>query len=343
METAAHRSTASIALPASQGRPGSRVKVAIKMIAVLALLGVLGYKGALSIDKTKQALLDFGHVIPAFGLMMFTMVLGMVRWQWLLKAQGISLPFLRTAELTLIGNFFNVALPGAVSGDLVKAFYVGKEVEGQRARAFGAILFDRVVGLSALVMVSAGALTVGFASFVGTPLLHGIRVLMILAAAGVISFYAYLFMVREHHDPLLRALKHFEKKIPRVDSVTRIYLGLRHYHHHPMTVARALALSIGVHLLVGLASLWFARALGDAVTPLVAVYVVVPLGLLVTAVPVAPAGVGTGHAAFFFLFRLIGSQVGPDVYTLYAIAMVLIALIGGVVYLRFKTVAGPAS
>src|SRR4051812_40184442 len=75
----------------------SRMKLAVKIIAVVGLLGLLGYKGALSVEKTKQALLDWRHVGPAFGLMMLTMVLGMVRWQWLLQAQGIFLPFSRTA------------------------------------------------------------------------------------------------------------------------------------------------------------------------------------------------------------------------------------------------------
>jgi uncharacterized protein (TIRG00374 family) len=315
----------------------TRWKLALKITIVVALLAALGHKGALSLTKTSQAILDYPNFLPAMGLQLVALVLGFIRWQWLLRAQDIHLPFRRTVQLGLIGNFFNVALPGAVSGDLVKAYYVGHEVAGKRARAFGAILFDRVVGLSALVMVSAGALTFGFEKFRGTALIHGVRVVMILAAVGVISFYSYLFTVKEHHDPLLLFIRKLEGRMPRMGSFTRIYEGIRHYHHHPIAVAGVLGISIVIHLLVGLSCLYFVRALGDPLVQLLSVYVIVPLGLLVTAVPIAPAGIGTGHYAFQYLFSLIGSLVGPDAYSLYALSLASWAAVGGFIYLRFKS------
>ena len=60
--------------------------------------------------------------------------LGPIRWQLLLRAQGIKLSMGRTAQLTLIGNFFNIALPGAVSGDFVKAF-LHRQGDRRAARA----------------------------------------------------------------------------------------------------------------------------------------------------------------------------------------------------------------
>src|SRR5579885_102540 len=206
--TEAQRAT--LAFQHTQAR--SYWKTALKAAAVIALLVVLGMKGFISLDKTRRALGDWGHIVPAIVFSFIALCRGILRWQWLLRAQGIRIPLLRTAELSLIGNFFNVALPGAVSGDLVKAFYVGREVEGKRARSLGAILFDRVVGLSALVMVSAGALSLGLEAYRGTALLKGIQVLMALAAAGVISFYAYLFLVGERRDPLLALLKRLETR-----------------------------------------------------------------------------------------------------------------------------------
>jgi hypothetical protein len=79
-----------------------------------------------------------------------------------------------------------------------------------------------------------------------------------------------------------------------------------------------------------------AHALGDSHLPLVSLYVVVPIGLVLTSIPIAPAGVGTGHAAFLYLFHLIGSDRGADVFSLYAIGNLFTGLIGGLVYLQFK-------
>lgn len=315
----------------------NRIKTGLKVAFVIGLLYYLSQKGFISANQTGRAFRDLPHVLPAFAAMLFSAFLGAVRWQLLLRGQGIRLPFGRVTQLTLIGNFFNIALPGAVSGDFVKAFYVGKEVEGQRARSFGSILFDRVAGLSALVLVSAGAMLTGLSEFGQSALISSTRVFIVTGAVCVLAFYGYLFLVREHHDPFLRLLRAIETKIPKGNSFTKIYEGLRHYHNHRFIVLQVLAISVFIHLMVGWTAWHFAAALGETSIPLLSLYVIVPLGLLVTAVPIAPAGVGTGHAAFLFLFGLLGSQRGADVFTLVALCNVLIGAIGGVVYLRFRS------
>ncbi|MGK5082656.1 lysylphosphatidylglycerol synthase transmembrane domain-containing protein [Bdellovibrionota bacterium FG-1] len=315
----------------------SYLKTFLKIGFVAGLLYFLSQKGFISLRQTGEAFAHWKQSGPAIAAMFFTTLLGILRWQLLLRAQGISLSLGRVTQLTLIGNFFNIALPGAVSGDFVKAFYIGKEIGGQRARAFGSILFDRVAGLSALVLVSASALLLGLGEFRHSALLAGTRFFVVCAALCVLVFYGYLFLVREHHDPALRILRSIEARFPKVSSVTRIYEGLRHYHNHRITVLQVLALSVVIHLFIGWASYRFAMALGETNLALLAIYVIVPLGLLVTAVPVAPAGVGTGHAAFLFLFGLLGSQRGADIYTLFALVNIAIGAIGGLVYLRFRS------
>jgi uncharacterized protein (TIRG00374 family) len=314
-----------------------KVTLMFKVLLVFGLLYFLAKKGFISVQSMQQAFLQWQKMVPAMTALAVAAFLGVIRWQWLLKAQNIHLDWLRTFQLTFIGNFFNIALPGAVSGDFVKAFYVGKEVKGQRARAFGSILFDRVAGLSALVLVSAGALITDLGSFLHTPLISGIRVVLGVGAASVIFFYTYLFLVREKHDPVLRILKGTEKRFPRTSSLTRIYESLRHYHHHRWTVTKVLLISILIHLTVGWGCLYFAQALGDLDISLRSLYVVVPIGLLITAVPVAPAGVGTGNVAFLYFFQLIHSERGADVYSLVALTNILIGFIGGMIYFRFRS------
>ena len=308
------------------------LKLLLKIAFVALLLYFLGQKGFLSLKNTGKALTQYSDTVPALLALILTSLLGVVRWQWLLQAQGIHLPLKRVTQLSFVGMFFNIALPGAVSGDFVKAFYVGKEIQGQRARAFGSILFDRVAGLSALVILSAGALAIHPDSTFNV-----IKIPIILAALWFVFFYAYLFLVREHHDPLLRLFKAVELKIPRTGTITRIYEGLRHYHNHRVTVVKVLALSLFVHMIVGWMFLRFSHAMETPIMDLVSLYVVVPLGLLVTAIPIMPAGVGTGHAAFLFLFHLLGNEKGADVFTLYALANIFVCgVLGGLVYLQFR-------
>jgi uncharacterized protein (TIRG00374 family) len=313
------------------------IKTSLKVAFVLALLVFLSKKGFISAQSTGRAFINWQYSLPGFAVMVFTSLLGVVRWQLLLRAQGIRLSWTRITQLTYIGNFFNIALPGAVSGDFVKAFYIGKELDGHRARAFGSILFDRVAGLSALVVVSAAALLAGYSEFAHSAILSGTRVFIVTGAACVLFFYCYLFLVREHHDPVLRLLRALEAKIPKARSIAQIYIGLRHYHNHRRTVLEVLAISVAIQVMVGWACWLYAASIGETQLSLLALYVVVPLGMLVTAVPVAPAGVGTGHAAFLFLFGLLGSQRGADVFTLLALSNIVLGAVGGAVYLRFRS------
>lgn len=315
----------------------SWAKTILKIVFVLGLLFYLSQKGFISAHETGRAVLNWQESLPGLLAMIASAFLGPIRWQLLLRAQGIKLSMGRTAQLTLIGNFFNIALPGAVSGDFVKAFYIGKEIDGQRARSFGSILFDRVAGLSALVLISAAALLAGFSQFAHSALMAGTRVFIVTGAACVLFFYCYLFLVREHHDPILKIFRAIEVRLPKAGALTQIYVGLRHYHNHRLVVSQVLAISVVIQLLVGWACWHFAAALGETGLPLLALYVIVPLGMLVTAVPVAPAGVGTGHAAFLFLFGLLGCRRGADIFTLFALGNILVGMIGGMVYLRFRS------
>ncbi|MBI3534165.1 MAG: flippase-like domain-containing protein [Deltaproteobacteria bacterium] len=312
------------------------IKWFLKITFVVVLFYFLGKKGFLSLDATKKALLQWDKSVPAMAALFFLTFLGIIRWQWLLYAQDIRLHWKRTIQLHFIGQFFNVALPGAVSGDFVKAFYIAHEVPGKRSPAFGSILFDRVSGLSALVLVSGFALGLNYFSLEGTALMSAVRLLLIIATFCVIAFYGYLFLIQEHHDPMLRFFRYLESKFSRAGSLTRIYMGLRHYHFYRFTVFKVIALSILIHITVCWVFLSFAYALGDFHIERYTVFIIVPIGLLVTAIPVMPAGIGTGHIAFAALFSLLNSKRGADIFSLFVLTQLFISAIGGIVYLKFR-------
>ncbi len=315
----------------------SKIILALKILFVFGLLYFLAQKGFISVEATQGALKQWKKILPAMLVLFLTASLGVVRWQWLLEAQNIHLSWKKIFQLTFIGNFFNIALPGAVSGDFVKAYYIGQEIKGKRSKAFGSILFDRVAGVSALVLVSAGTLLLDYRSYLNTPMFSAIQFLVGTAAICVLAFYGYLFLIQEHHDPILRALRRAEKVFKKTSALTRIYESLRHYHHHRMAVVKAVFLSALIHLALGWACLNFAEALGESQLHLSSIWIVAPLGLLLTAVPIAPAGVGTGNIAFLYFFHLIGSERGADIFSLLALSNIIIGGLGGLIYFRFRS------
>lgn len=318
-------------------KPKAALKVVLKLLLVSTLFYFLAKKGFISFERTGRAFAHWEYSLPAMSAILITQALCAYRWQILLRAQGLELKLSRTFQLTYIGNFFNLALPGAVSGDFVKAFYVAKESQGRRGHAFGTILFDRLTGVSALVFVSAFAMLFSLGKGWGSEVFNAIFLIMGLAAAGALVFFGYLFLVKASWDPLLRLLQRLETRAVKFGSLTRIYEGIRHYHHHKSAVVQALSISFLSQLLATTSALAFAYALGEGSIPPWGVLAVVPVGLLVTAVPVMPGGIGTGHAAFSWLFLLLGSERGADVFSLMVLTQFLGGAIGGLIYLRYKS------
>src|SRR5206468_12530204 len=76
------------------------------------------------------------------------------RWHVLLKVQGIHLSFLRLSGLFLIGMFYNQFLPAGTGGDIIKSYYLLKETSDKKAGALLAVVFDRFIGLVALVAIT---------------------------------------------------------------------------------------------------------------------------------------------------------------------------------------------
>lgn len=307
-----------------------------KIFFILALFYFLIQKKCISISETQQALKNWKNILPATLGLLLCSLLGILRWQLLLKTQKIKLKWSRILQIAFIGNFFNIALPGAVSGDVMKAFYVGKELPGNQLKAFGSILFDRVVGLSALIFISGIALIIDADHFWNHPFFKTLQFILIFSIVIIFLGYCYLFVIQEKQDPFLKGLLILEKKFPLTQMITSFYQSLRSYHQSHTEVLLAFIVSTIIHIIVGWCCFQYAIALNQLHISLISIYVIVPLGLLVTSIPIAPAGIGTGNFAFLYLFHVLNSERGADIFSLLAMTNIFIGCLGGIFYVRFK-------
>src|SRR5437667_7810731 len=93
-----------------------------------------------------------GAGILSYGLVE---VFAAFRWQILLRVQKIRLSFPRVAGLFLIGMFYNQFLAGGTGGDIIKSYYLLKETSDRKAGALLAVVFDRIIGLAALIAITS--------------------------------------------------------------------------------------------------------------------------------------------------------------------------------------------
>src|SRR3954467_8724594 len=97
---------------------------------------------------------DYRWIAAAVGVYLIVEVAAAVRWQILLKVQGITLSTGRIVSLFLIGMFYNQFLPGGTGGDIVKTYLLWKETPDKKPGGLLAVLFDRMIGLIALIVIT---------------------------------------------------------------------------------------------------------------------------------------------------------------------------------------------
>ena len=236
--------------------------------------------------------------------------------------------------LTWMGYFFSLGLPGAISGDLVKGYYV---IRANRARSKTEILLtlliDRFFGLSGLILLAFVALLFNVDFLSGRPEIGALAFVIAGLFLGTVLFYLLVFLeFDEGRDPFIRVIS----KLPAKTFLDKLYKALKMYRHEKRTLFFALALST----LDQASNLYiFYRITGLIEISNISAQMlltVVPLGLITTVIPVAPVGIGVGHAAFDSLYRMIGYSSGADVFNLFIALEVMCFVLGGILFLSYS-------
>jgi uncharacterized protein (TIRG00374 family) len=311
------------------------LKNAFKFGLMAGIIYYLYAKGLLDFTKVRAVLADPVVLAAGVSLILGTSTLCVVRWRMLLAGQGIAISFSEAFRLTFIGMFFNTALPGAVSGDVVKGYYiVRKQPDGKgKSKAFATLFLDRILGVSGLVIVAFSVMAAHYASMADIERLRPLIAFITLTFTGLVVFYGFMLKKWRFTNRINETLK----RLPLGSYLSKIFEAFKCYEDSPGIILGGLLLSVTVHTCIILFIRMLAGNLGGfEMVPPAAFFLLTPLGLLVTAVPVAPAGLGTGHAAFFALFQLVGSTGGADLFTVFVAFQLFINLSGGAFYLRYK-------
>lgn len=313
--------------------------IAANLLKVAVTVGILGYlyrNGMLDLFRVREVLTDATVVSLTLFILIFTNLAAVIRWFNLLLGQDLKISFADAFRLNMIGVFFNTAIPGAVSGDVVKGYYVvRKQPNGKgRIKAFTTLLMDRLLGLCALIFVSFFAMILNVGEMLASPTLKPLCGLIALLWVGVLVFLTFVLV----EWSMFKKLNRVFHKVPIVgDLIGRFFEAVKAYENCKHVIITGLLISIVIHCSVIGAFLLLSNALGGfSDVSAHRFFFLVPFGLLVTAIPIAPAGLGTGHAAFLGLFKLVGSKSGADLFTAFVTFQIFISLVGGVFYLRSR-------
>lgn len=332
------------ALPAPPA-PRNRLRAwGVNLLKVGVSVGLLYYifrKGNLRLDDVADVLRDPHAMVPVLLLGAIGISASGLRWQLLLQGEGITVPFLTVLRLTWIGHFWNMIFPGAVSGDAVKMFYIGRKVPEKREEAWSTVLADRVIGMIALVSFSAVAALSSF-DFVWSraELRPVLLTMLIVLLAAIVGGLVVAFGVGRDW----RITRWFAARLPFAESIGRVYQVGHRLARMPRVLALAFFISFFAHGLGVANFILLGRAAGEHTLPATTYGVVAPIAMFTNAVPLTPGGVGMGEGVLDKLMTWAGGAAskGVSIMILYRVMFYALALVGLVLYILHRETT-PAS
>ncbi|MCX6978592.1 MAG: lysylphosphatidylglycerol synthase transmembrane domain-containing protein [Verrucomicrobia bacterium] len=294
-------------------------------------------------DPAKRA--EMGHVLlqanrwwlfagfAAYGLVELA---SGIRWQLLLRVQGVALSWSRVFMLLLIGVFFNFIIPGGTGGDVVKVFYLLKETPDKRSPALLSVLVDRLIGLFSIIVMAGVLIGFRWSWLVQSPdalkyIWSALTILGVSLCGLIISFLLTGFGL----------IHKLPRGLPGRDQLAEMALAYNLYGRAWKSTTAAFFLSLIVNL--GYFAMFFCAASAfSAASPIPSFgdfCAIMPIINTITALPISVGGLGVREKLFqVFLGDLC--HVKDSVAALmsstgYALNLIW-GMIGGVLYLFYR-------
>lgn len=310
-----------------------KILTLLKVLLALGLIVWLVQSGKLDFSDL-GVLISPEYLVPCILLTGFGLALSTERWKALMASQGITLGSFRVGQLVLMGTFFNYFMPGGVGGDVVKAFYIARDFPNSKTKVVVSVLMDRIVGLFSMVVMALGIMLWQWHTISTTPQLKFIFTMLCFILVAFLVFWSLIFSIR-----LEKEVFKFISFLPGKHSIKRILQSLTSYRIGKRQVFVSFLLSMLAQMSAILFFYVAGNGLGFSQVPFTTYLFVVPVGFMIQAIPIAPAGIGIGQAAFLFLFNLAmqdKTSLGPATITAFQLATFLYGLLGAICYLNIS-------
>lgn len=306
-------------------------------IAKFAVSGALIYWLIRSGKLDFKLLLDLkDHPSAVASALFFAIVnIFIVAWRWRLILSARTshyLPLKGVLNITWIGQFFSSVLPGSVSGDLIKILYV-QDYDKNLSKKFllASIFIDRLMGLAGLILL-VGISSVIFGAAMDTSV-EGFKQLlqMNFLLVGVVLSSMIIFFLG--HKPVERILIGVRAKIGMHRIFNRIINLWTDLGEIRPKMLKAVFISLVIQF-IGVLVFWsLISPFVDDKLDFIHALCFIPIGLMTLALPVAPGGLGVGHAIFQKLFEMVGLTNGASLFNLYFVLTLVVNILGVIPYL----------
>jgi uncharacterized protein (TIRG00374 family) len=326
--------------------PPAKSTVKRKILTVVQILVTVGILAWVFRDHAQNMQMweAVTHARPEWLLLGFLSyglveLLASGRWYLLLRVQGIRLKWWRLGALFMLGIFFNMFMPGGTGGDVLKVFYLVKEIPDKKAKGFLAVLMDRLIGLMALIMISGVIIALQYNWLRTDPQAQKLTWVLLLILVSGLGGIVFSFLISAFN------LAHkLPQKMPMRDAMIDSSVAYNAYAKAWPASLLALFSSFGVHLASFAVFICAARALNvmdghGTPLPVSQILTVMPIILTIAALPISVGGAGVREAVFVSLLVPLCGVSPALAKTLSLTGWMLSAcwgMIGGAIFLLYR-------
>lgn len=269
--------------------------------------------------------LDDGGLLIGVVVGLFGVIISAYQWQSLLDVEQMRIDLRRLINLYLVGIAFNHFLPTGMGGDIVKAYYVGKEGQNH-VGSVSAVVMSRLTGFVGMLLVSVPTLLIAHSMF-NTAL----SIAFLLSILAMCCALALIFCLATF---LPRIIPARWQDWSVLVSCLKVGRTMRRSMAHPRTLVPSILFGSCFHLVSALNYYSYAQVLHIPVS--FGFYLLaIPFVSLIAFLPISINGFGLREGALAYIFATAHVPVATAVSLalLIDVQSLLMGALGGGIYL----------
>ena len=298
----------------------------VKLLVMVGLLAVLYRHVDFVAFRSALAGVKCGWLPLIYVLLLMNTTLSSLKWQLLLKTDGVQVPLKSLLSSYLIGTFFNLFLPSSIGGDSYRVVEASRH--GGAAKSFASVFADRLTGFLALAIWGLLFSAVGWSS------LPDKRILWLpVLVFGLMATMVFALVQRTWLVAVLRFLR-FDR-LKKLDAFLHRFLdSMAGYHADRALLAKVFSISLFFQMMAMVIIFCISRAMGWQM-PFIYFSIFVPLITLGEALPISIFGIGVRDSLYVFFFSQGGAtrEQALSMALVYVLITTVYSLLGGVLFL----------
>jgi uncharacterized protein (TIRG00374 family) len=300
----------------------------LRIFISIALLALIMFKNLENFGKIRFALLNINYLLVILSILLYVFMLWVesLRWDVLLRAQGVRIHRAYLFHVMYIGFFYNNILPSDIGGDFFRIYDICKNKKAPADKSASSVFLERFFGLISIIIFFAATsfsiyrLLKNYVILITVFLVMAVIMFILLAKPGLFKIDRIFKKFRKLQGIWIKiqsfsdAVMSYRKKIPQLilglilNLVCQLIYTFIFYF-----VSKALELNIGISTFAFM----------------------VPVTYVLSGIPISIGGLGVRENTIVFL--LVSFGVLNEKAVVFSVIILFIHIangaIGGLIYL----------